>query len=797
MRFLKLKLLYVCAVILLIFTSMAGSNGENRSEPAVSEKVVFSEVLYDSEVSYEKYGEWIELYNPQSTAVDISGWKLQDNAGTFTIPSGNVINAHSYFIITDDASYFQGRYGCVPNISQDTVKLANTGDFLILKNKSGTTIDQVAWEKGGSSIAGWGSSSLPKADEDKTIQRKNPNTDSDTYADWRSNCTPDPVCGGGGTPQPIIVLSKSTLEFNVTSSGTVDAQTFTITNGGSGTLSCSISSNKTWLKYSPGSGTDGTVISVSVDTTGLSNGTYTGKITVTDTNASNSPQTINVTLIVDIGGGTPQPEIVLSKSYLYFTVFSGGTVGAQEVTISNGGSGTLNWSIATSATWLTCSPTFGTGGAVISVSVNTTGLSNGTHLGTLTVTDPNASNSPQIISVTLNLLLTDSQPFGEFATPLEGSYVSGSIPVTGWALDDVGIESLKIYRNEGQDSFYIGDAIFVEGARPDIQNAYPGYPDNHKAGWGYMLLTYFLPDNGNGTFVLEARVKDTSGKEVSLGTKTIICDNANAVKPFGAIDTPIPGGTVSGPDYKNVGWVLTPMPNMIPTDGSTIYVYVDAVKRGNVNYNIYREDIAGYFPGYANSNGAAGYFDLDTTAYADGVHTISWAAVDNAGNADGIGSRYFSIQNSSSHSNARRGNPSWLPDSNRTPIPGGILDIADIPVDYSSPVSIKKDYNQNVEPQHICPTDNGIITLGIKELERIEIKLFPEGTAELATLYAGYQIVDGEISPLPIGSTFDKENGIFYWQPGPGFVGCYKLVFIENHPHGPMKKTIEITILPR
>jgi hypothetical protein len=279
-----------------------------------------------------------------------------------------------------------------------------------------------------------------------------------------------------------------------------------------------------------------------------------------------------------------------------------------------------------------------------------------------------------------NTPVNDLPPFGNFDTPLDGSTLRSSVPVTGWALDDISPASVKIYREpengEGINLIYIGDAVFVEGARPDIEQAYPGYPNNASAGWGYMMLTNFLPNDGNGTFTLHAIAMDSGGHRATLGTKTITCDNANTVKPFGAIDTPAPGGTVSGSSYRVVGWVLTPRPNEIPKDGSTIHVYVDGADLGHPVYNIYRSDIAELFPGYANSDGAAAYFDLDTTAYTDGVHTISWAAVDDAGNADGIGSRFFIIQNSQSaermaHSTTGRGNPLWLPDSPaRLPDPG-------------------------------------------------------------------------------------------------------------------------------
>jgi hypothetical protein len=236
-----------------------------------------------------------------------------------------------------------------------------------------------------------------------------------------------------------------------------------------------------------------------------------------------------------------------------------------------------------------------------------------------------------------------SNPFGDFSTPIDGSTVMSSIAVTGWALDDSGIEHVKVYCGEVDNLVYVGDAVLVEGARPDVAAAYPDYPDNTKAGWGYMLLTNFLPNGGNGTFKLWAIATAKDGEETTLGSKTIYADNANAVKPFGAIDTPTQGGIASGKNFINWGWVLTPQPNQIPTNGSTINVYVNGVKIGNPTYNIYREDIATLLPGYTNSNGAVGYFYLDTTKYADGVHTIQWTATDNAGNTDGIGSRYFSI----------------------------------------------------------------------------------------------------------------------------------------------------------
>ncbi len=237
---------------------------------------------------------------------------------------------------------------------------------------------------------------------------------------------------------------------------------------------------------------------------------------------------------------------------------------------------------------------------------------------------------------------TDQAPFGSFDAPAEGSTVNGVIPVTGWVMDDNSGVTVEIYREEGEDSVHIGTAAVVTGSRPDVTAAYPGY---YGEGWQYFLLTNLLPGDGNGSVKLIAVAVDAIGQKTPLGSATITYDNANAVKPFGNLFSPAPGGIISGDNYQVEGWTLTPQPNAIPTDGSTITVYVDGVSIGQATYNIYREDVATMLPGYANSDGAGGTFSLNTTGYADGVHSIQWTVMDNVGNSDGIGSRYFQIRN--------------------------------------------------------------------------------------------------------------------------------------------------------
>lgn len=250
-------------------------------------------------------------------------------------------------------------------------------------------------------------------------------------------------------------------------------------------------------------------------------------------------------------------------------------------------------------------------------------------------------------------------PFGSFDTPANNSAVSGAVAVTGWALSSSGIAGVGIWRapNPGETPtsngyVFVGAADIVAGARPDVQQLYPSYPGANQAGWGLQLLTNELPSNsgktavGNGTYVLHAIATGNDGQSIDLGEKTLIVSNAGSTTPFGTIDTPVQGGTASGNAFVNFGWAVTPNPaNIIPANGSTIWVYVDNVPLGHPVYNNFRVDIATLFPGLQNSNGAVGYFYIDTTTLTNGVHTISWSVTDSAGSVAGIGSRFFTVQN--------------------------------------------------------------------------------------------------------------------------------------------------------
>jgi hypothetical protein len=506
--------------------------------------------------------------------------------------------------------------------------------------------------------------------------------------------------------------------------------------------------------------------------------------------------------------GSVDPEISLNRSHLYYGAMKSSTAKTptQTITVNNSGYGTLKWQVSIydlneedsdDLAWLQVSNFSGTESGQVKVDIQPLGMAVGTYTGALQFTSTNASNSPQTVYVTMNLYASqsDANPFGYFDTPLDGSTVRSSVPVTGWALDDIGIDKVTIWRNtvtdEGSGEVYIGDAVMVEGPRPDVEQTFPTYPMSYKGGWGYMLLTNMLPNGGNGPFTLHAYAKDLAGRKVKLGSKTITCDNAHAVKPFGAIDTPGQGGEAAGSNYRVQGWALTPMPNKVPTDGSTVKVRIDGQEIGNVHYNIYRLDIATLFPGYANSSGAMGYLDFDTRTYESGLHTIDWLATDNAGNIDGIGSRYFYIQNAGYDSQSAA----------RVDIAGNITtakaryrfsNLLEIPLEQTAPIKMTIGYKKDAKPETIAADKNGIIHITAPQDERVVLDL----SRPSAGYYTGYLQVMDQLRPLPPGASIDTESGIFYWQPGPASFGKYHLVFIAKSETGLISKkfvTIEIT----
>jgi hypothetical protein len=200
---------------------------------------------------------------------------------------------------------------------------------------------------------------------------------------------------------PALTASPASLTYSYQIGGSAPAAQVVAISSGSA-VSYTTSKSTTWLSVTPASGTTPGNLSVSVNPSGLTAGTYTGNVTVTSAGASNSPKNVPVTLTVT---AATSPTMTVSPLNLTFNYQSGGAnPAAQAVNVT--GTTALPYSTGTNAAWLSVSPASGTTPGGLSVSVNPSGLAAGTYTGTVTVTGTGASNSPQKVSVTLAVTAT-------------------------------------------------------------------------------------------------------------------------------------------------------------------------------------------------------------------------------------------------------------------------------------------------------------------------------------------------------------------------------------------------------
>jgi hypothetical protein len=109
---------------------------------------------------------------------------------------------------------------------------------------------------------------------------------------------------------------------------------------------------------------------------------------------------------VTIGEPPPPPVFSLSSNEFLFEAFEGGSNPPPQVLeILNSGGQTLNWTATWDAPWLDISPPSGTAPSSVSIIPDIATLTEGTYVDTVTFEDPNATNSPQLVVVTLDVII--------------------------------------------------------------------------------------------------------------------------------------------------------------------------------------------------------------------------------------------------------------------------------------------------------------------------------------------------------------------------------------------------------
>ncbi|HZT37145.1 MAG TPA: IPT/TIG domain-containing protein [Bryobacteraceae bacterium] len=170
-------------------------------------------------------------------------------------------------------------------------------------------------------------------------------------------------------------------------------------------------SSSGWLFVSPTSGTTPGSVTVSATPGALAPGTYSGSITIQSSGLP-SPLVVPVTLTI-----TSSATLTVTPTSLSFTQVQGGAAPAGQQLSVSASVGSVSFTAASSAAWLTVSPTFASTPTAITVTANGAGLSAGVYNGSVTVTLL-GTNTTATIPVTL----TVTAPVAVSATPTSLSF---------------------------------------------------------------------------------------------------------------------------------------------------------------------------------------------------------------------------------------------------------------------------------------------------------------------------------------------------------------------------------------
>lgn len=128
--------------------------------------------------------DWVEIFNPTSSAIDISGWKISDNNGTDDLPPSTIVPSNGYAVIvaSGSATVVPGSALRIelgsPTIG-GTGGIAAAGDVItLLLSDNSTIVDAMSYGSNTSVFTLPTITSTP-------IYARNPNgQDTDTVGDW-------------------------------------------------------------------------------------------------------------------------------------------------------------------------------------------------------------------------------------------------------------------------------------------------------------------------------------------------------------------------------------------------------------------------------------------------------------------------------------------------------------------------------------------------------------------------------------------------------------------------------------
>jgi Bacterial Ig domain len=243
----------------------------------------------------------------------------------------------------------------------------------------------------------------------------------------------------------------------------------------------------------------------------------------------------------------------------------------------------------------------------------------------VTATDSDGAPDSGYSSVTVAVQATP--PTVYIDAPAAASSVSGTVTVSGWAIDNASAVGTAINNVQVKvDGTVVGTASYGS-SRPDVCAAYPGRLGCPNVGYSYSLNTSSLSP---GTHTITVTASDSDGTPDSGSSSVTV--TVQATPPTVWIDAPTQGSAVSGM-VTVVGWAIDNT-SAVGTAINSVQVKVDGSVVGAATYGLSRPDVCAAFPGRLGCPNVGYSFSLNTASLSPGSHTITVTATDSDGTPD-------------------------------------------------------------------------------------------------------------------------------------------------------------------
>ncbi|MBX3010617.1 MAG: lamin tail domain-containing protein [Caldilineaceae bacterium] len=111
-------------------------------------RVLITEFLADPKAVADEQGEWLELYNADTVAVNLAGWRIADlGSDQHTVASPVWLQPGQYVVLARQGETSLNG-GVTPAYVYQNLVLANSADELVIFAPDGTEIDRVIWGDG-------------------------------------------------------------------------------------------------------------------------------------------------------------------------------------------------------------------------------------------------------------------------------------------------------------------------------------------------------------------------------------------------------------------------------------------------------------------------------------------------------------------------------------------------------------------------------------------------------------------------------------------------------------------------